>query len=236
MNRKIILKAGKLSMEAELNSSAISRMIYDKLPIKARVNTWGDEIYFPIPVKAQNENGVSTVKIGDIAYCVVDPRIKFDRMNSGSSVYYNMEWGGSSQRADLFMQWLTTIDPNAPNNPRVERGISGMNFMDKNYSAPNFLSGRYPLDNWNYNLGYLNWIAQNFYTDHAVQYWVDGPQSFNSIYNETEKLAASYIMAELKAGSDLLVVPGIRWEQLQGDYGAYAVYTNNSNQISISNA
>lgn len=68
MSSKIVLTAGNLSMEAELNSSAISRKIYDKLPIKARVNTWGDEIYFPIPVKMQNEDGVSSVNIGDIAY------------------------------------------------------------------------------------------------------------------------------------------------------------------------
>jgi uncharacterized protein len=68
MSNKIILKTIKVSMEAELNSSGISSMIYDKLPIKARVNTWGDEIYFPIPVKTLNENSVSSVKIGDIAY------------------------------------------------------------------------------------------------------------------------------------------------------------------------
>jgi TonB-dependent receptor len=155
---------------------------------------------------------------------------KFNRVNDGTSIYYNMEWGGSSQRADLFMAWLTTIDPNAPNNPRVERGVSGMNFMDKSYTPPSFLNGRYQLDNWGYNLGYMNWIGQNFYTDHAVQYWVDGPQSFNSDFDEAEKLAAGYVMPELNIGSDLTVVPGIRWEQLQSAYGAYAVYTNNSMQ------
>jgi len=36
-------------------------------------------------------------------------------------------------------------------------------------------------------------------------------------------------MTELNIGSDLTVVPGLRWEQLKGEYGAYAVYTNNSN-------
>ena len=55
-------------MKAELNDSIISGKIFEKLPIKASVNTWGDEIYFPIPVRAQNENGVSTVQLGDLAY------------------------------------------------------------------------------------------------------------------------------------------------------------------------
>ena len=68
MSYPIILKTSKLSMKAELNDSDISKKIYEKLPVKARVNTWGDEIYFPIPVKAQNENGVSSVNLGDLAY------------------------------------------------------------------------------------------------------------------------------------------------------------------------
>lgn len=68
MSYQIILKTGKLSMKAELNDSDISSKIYEKLPIKARVNTWGDEIYFPIPVIVQNENGVPSVQLGDLAY------------------------------------------------------------------------------------------------------------------------------------------------------------------------
>ena len=68
MSYRILIKTEKLSMQAELNDSAIAALIYDKLPFRAHASTWGDEIYFPIPVKSKNENGVSTVKIGDIAY------------------------------------------------------------------------------------------------------------------------------------------------------------------------
>jgi hypothetical protein len=68
MSHQIIIKTGKLSMKAELNDSGISGKIWEKLPIKARVSTWGDEIYFPIPVKSQNENGVPTVQLGDLGY------------------------------------------------------------------------------------------------------------------------------------------------------------------------
>ena len=38
------------------------------LPIKARVATWGDEIYFPIKAKAKAENAQPVVDKGDIAY------------------------------------------------------------------------------------------------------------------------------------------------------------------------
>jgi len=68
MSYRIVIKTEQLSMAVELNDSAIAGRIYDQLPVKAHVNTWGDEIYFPVPVKAKNENAVSAVQIGDIAY------------------------------------------------------------------------------------------------------------------------------------------------------------------------
>ena len=68
MGQIILIKTEKISMQAELNDSVVSKMLYEKLPVRVHVNTWGDEIYFPVPVKAANENGVSVVQIGDIAY------------------------------------------------------------------------------------------------------------------------------------------------------------------------
>lgn len=40
----------------------------DSLPIKGRANTWGDEIYFSIPVETPEENSKPVVDLGDIAY------------------------------------------------------------------------------------------------------------------------------------------------------------------------
>lgn len=68
MGYLITIKTKKVSMQAELNDSAISKLLYEKLPVREYVNTWGDEIYFHVPVKAANENGVPVVQIGDIAY------------------------------------------------------------------------------------------------------------------------------------------------------------------------
>jgi len=68
MMKKIIIKSGKVSMEAELNDSKTSELIYSSLPMECDANTWGEEIYFPIPVKAKLENGVSAVKEGDLGY------------------------------------------------------------------------------------------------------------------------------------------------------------------------
>jgi hypothetical protein len=67
MNR-IIIKTENVKMNAELNDSQTAKAIWDALPLATEVDTWGEEIYFEIPVKAELENGVDEVKIGDLAY------------------------------------------------------------------------------------------------------------------------------------------------------------------------
>ena len=42
--------------------------IWDNLPFETYVNTWGDEIYFSIPVNIGEENAQETVKAGDLGY------------------------------------------------------------------------------------------------------------------------------------------------------------------------
>ena len=42
--------------------------VWEALPIEARANTWGDEIYFGIPVKVDPENPREVVSLGDLAY------------------------------------------------------------------------------------------------------------------------------------------------------------------------
>ena len=66
--RRIKITAGGVSAEAELNESKTAEAIYAALPITAMASTWGDEIYFSIPVKAEEENGQATVEMGDLGY------------------------------------------------------------------------------------------------------------------------------------------------------------------------
>ena len=68
MPREIEIKVGDVVLEAELNSSKTADLVWDVLPIESGYNTWGDEIYFAIPVSAGPENGVETVELGDLAY------------------------------------------------------------------------------------------------------------------------------------------------------------------------
>ena len=68
--KRIKIKIGDLALTAGLNGSTTAGKIWDALPIKSKTSTWGDEIYFPIPVKIKREDGFSQeiVEIGDLGY------------------------------------------------------------------------------------------------------------------------------------------------------------------------
>ena len=67
--RKIRITAGKVSVEAILNDSPTAGKIWDALPIEERGNTWGDEIYFSIPVDARPEKDArDIVAVGELGY------------------------------------------------------------------------------------------------------------------------------------------------------------------------
>jgi hypothetical protein len=68
MGNKIRITAGEIEAEAELNNTRTAQEIWQALPIKGRVNLWGDEIYFSIPVSLQLEAGQELVNVGDLGY------------------------------------------------------------------------------------------------------------------------------------------------------------------------
>ena len=69
MNRKIKIKSSDISVEAELNESKTARLILESLPIESTANTWGEEVYFEIPVTAElDETAQEFVEVGDLGY------------------------------------------------------------------------------------------------------------------------------------------------------------------------
>ena len=68
MRRKIKVAVGKLELEAWLNETKTASKVFEALPITSTVNTWGDEIYFTIPVDAKPEDAKELVSLGDIGY------------------------------------------------------------------------------------------------------------------------------------------------------------------------
>ena len=66
--RAIRISAGGVVAEADLNDSKTADAVWNALPLSAGASTWGDEIYFSIPIKAGEENGRATVDMGDLGY------------------------------------------------------------------------------------------------------------------------------------------------------------------------
>lgn len=66
--RKIRITAGRVVAEARLNASKTAEAVWDALPLDVPGETWGDEIYFGIPVKAKADNAREVVELGDLAY------------------------------------------------------------------------------------------------------------------------------------------------------------------------
>ncbi len=68
MSQRISIAAGAVRAEAFLNDTATARAVAGVLPVAATVSTWGDEIYFGIPVNEELERGQTTVELGDLGY------------------------------------------------------------------------------------------------------------------------------------------------------------------------
>ena len=66
--RKIRITAGLVSAEARLDGSKTAQAIWDALPLTAKADTWGDEIYFSIPVHLKEESPKEAVAMGDLGY------------------------------------------------------------------------------------------------------------------------------------------------------------------------
>ncbi|HIC94889.1 MAG TPA: hypothetical protein EYP09_11690 [Anaerolineae bacterium] len=66
--RRIKITAGSVTAEAELNDTPTADAIWEALPIEARANTWGDEIYFAIPVHLEEQDAQEVVEKGDLGY------------------------------------------------------------------------------------------------------------------------------------------------------------------------
>jgi len=66
--RAIVIAAGSVAAEAQLNESKTATAIWDALPIDATGETWGDEIYFDIGLTVGLESPRDVVAVGDLGF------------------------------------------------------------------------------------------------------------------------------------------------------------------------
>jgi hypothetical protein len=75
MSSQIVIAAAGIEVKGTLNDSLTAAKIREALPITARANLWGDEIYFTVPVRTSLEDGRETVEVGDLAYWPEGPAL-----------------------------------------------------------------------------------------------------------------------------------------------------------------
>lgn len=69
MAYEITISAGSVTMGAELNDTPTAERIWEELPIVGQANTWGDEIYFQIPVNLEAaDDARAEVEVGELGY------------------------------------------------------------------------------------------------------------------------------------------------------------------------
>ena len=68
MTKQIRIDAGEVSMTATLGDSASAEALWGILPCEAPAQTWGQEVYFKIPMHVDADDARADVPSGTIAF------------------------------------------------------------------------------------------------------------------------------------------------------------------------
>ena len=69
MSRRVAVSAGPVSLQVTLAETATAEAVWEALPLSSRAMTWGEEVYFEIPVSVPREDQArDVVERGEIAY------------------------------------------------------------------------------------------------------------------------------------------------------------------------
>lgn len=67
----LLLRSGDIEIGLDLLDTPTAGLVCEQLPIASRVQTWGDEVYFQVPVQADLEAEAREVVVaGEIAFWV----------------------------------------------------------------------------------------------------------------------------------------------------------------------
>ena len=69
MEREIQIKAEGMDVTAVLDNSETADRIWEALPLESSANTWGDEIYFTVPVQIDEAGDArQDMEVGELGY------------------------------------------------------------------------------------------------------------------------------------------------------------------------
>jgi TonB-dependent receptor len=145
------------------------------------------------------------------------------RTSSNGRVSYDVQYGGSKGRRT---QLIAAIPFLYGSDPTSESGIAAGPFLDPSYTRTSILG--YPIGP-GYSVQRLAYMMNVIYPAWQDQFYRDAVGSFNQNYTDKEHTDAGYVMAELNIGSDLTVVPGVRYQDEVTDISAYQLKLNPAN-------
>ena len=161
-----------------------------------------------------------------------------DRINDRDQYGLYIQYGqGKGARLDL-IAYLTATYPGFSTDPSLQTGILARNFTDPNYTGGNILG--YAIGP-QYNVSQLLDINNYFYANHGPEsmlngksineYLLSGVNSYNQDYTDKEHTAAGYIMGEFNIGTNLTIIPGVRWQEEKTDISAYHILVDGLSPI-----
>jgi hypothetical protein len=65
---KITITIGEIELTATLADKKIAEDIYNALPLETAFSTWGDEIYFRIPIATDLDGVTDVLDVGELAF------------------------------------------------------------------------------------------------------------------------------------------------------------------------
>jgi TonB-dependent receptor len=152
-----------------------------------------------------------------------------DRTSKDTVLSYDVQWGGSHGRIVELVNEFSSGENDflkGANTNLTTGGIQGTYFVDPNYSRTSILG--YPIGQ-QYDPYLLSYMENTIFPAWEAAYYVDGPGCFDQNYNDKEDTRAGYVMGEFNIGSNLTIVPGVRYQEEMTNIGAYHVRLNASN-------
>lgn len=68
MSRTLRLSGNGKTITLNLEPGSLTDRILETLPFETRISTWGDEIYFPVPVDAEPGELTEELEVGDVVF------------------------------------------------------------------------------------------------------------------------------------------------------------------------
>lgn len=66
--KEVTITVNGKDYQGMLNETETAEKVYNALPVEDEGQLWGDEIYFEVPVRADNEQPTEDLEVGDLAY------------------------------------------------------------------------------------------------------------------------------------------------------------------------